>query len=39
LLSIVQHSSLKPAMICFSRSTVLCLTLTLRFYEIITDVR
>ena len=30
LLSIVQHSSLNPAMICLSLSTVLCLTLTLR---------
>ena len=30
LLSIVQHSSLKPDMICLRRSTVLCLTLTLR---------
>ncbi|SRR5258708_5620245 len=34
LLSIVQHSSLKPEMICFSRSTVLSLTPTLRFYKI-----
>ncbi len=32
LLSIVQHSSLKPVMICLSRSTVLSLTLTLRPY-------
>jgi hypothetical protein len=34
LLSIVQHSSLKPEMICLSRSTVLSLTLTLRPYRI-----
>jgi hypothetical protein len=34
LLSIVQHSSLKPEMICLSRSTVLSLTLTLRPYTI-----
>jgi hypothetical protein len=33
LLSIDQHSSLKPDMICLSRSTVLSLTLTLRFYK------
>jgi hypothetical protein len=38
LLSIVQHSSLNPAMICLRRSTVLCLTLTLRPYEIIVRV-
>ena len=35
LLSIVQHSSLNPAMICLSLSTVLCLTLTLRVCRII----
>jgi hypothetical protein len=34
LLSIVQHSSLKPEMICLSRSTVLSLMLTLRTYTI-----
>ena len=34
LLSIVQHSSLKPEMICLSRSTVLSLTFTLRPYRI-----
>jgi hypothetical protein len=34
LLSIDQHSSLKPEMICLSRSTVLSLTLTLRPYKI-----
>lgn len=38
LLSIVQHSSLNPAMICFSLSTVLCLTLTLRDYGIIVKI-
>jgi len=38
LLSIVQHSSLNPAMICLRRSTVLCLTLTLRPYGIIVRV-
>jgi hypothetical protein len=38
LLSIVQHSSLNPAMICLSLSTVLCLTLTLRVCGIIVRV-
>ncbi len=35
LLSIVQHSSLNPVMICLSLSTVLCLTLTLSVCGII----
>jgi hypothetical protein len=34
LLSIVQHSSLNPTMICLSLSTVLSLTLTLRVCEV-----